>query len=118
MDQEFNDLLKEIQKDLRTVSDKVIEMAVAYKQHESNNIKNSERLDALERDNIMAKGSINVIKIVGAAISTLLLTSGISFCVWIVLSNVQLKQEILNLSKDIAIINTKISTNERSKNEQ
>lgn len=118
MDQEFKDLLKEMQKDLRTVSDKVIEMTVAYKQHESNSIKNSERLDILERDNIMAKGSISIIKIVGAAISTLLLTSGISFCVWIVMSNVQLKQEILNLSKDIAIINTKLSNNERSKNGQ
>lgn len=116
MDQEFKDLLKEIQKDLRTVSDKVIEMTVAYKQHESDSIKNSKRLDALEKDNIMAKGSISIIKIVGAAISTLLLTSGISFCVWIVMSNVQLKQEILSLSKDIAVINTKITSYERSKN--
>ena len=116
MDQEFKDLLKEIQKDLRTVSDKVIEMTVNYKQHESDSLKNSKRLDVLEKDNIMAKGSISIIKIVGAAISTLLLTSGISFCVWIVMSNVQLKQEILNLSKDIAIINTKITSSERSKN--
>lgn len=110
MDQEFKSILKEMQQDVKTLSEKVIEMTVMYRQHENTNVNNSKRIDQLEQDSLKAKGSISALVWIGSTISGVILTSGISFCVWIVSSSMQSKQELSEISKDVAVLNMKVSS--------
>jgi len=118
MDQEFKAILKDMQQDIKTLSEKVIEMTVMYRQHESISTGNSKRIDQLEQDSLKAKGSISTLVWIGSTISGIILTSGISFCVWIVSSSMQSKQELSEISKDVAVLNMKISSKVGGRNDE
>lgn len=108
MDPEFKELLKEMQQDIRKLADKVLEISTIFSHTEVTNQKTQDRLEVLERDTTMARGSINVIKIVGSVVVTLLITAGISFCTWVVMSDMDLRKDYLNQSKDIAVLREKL----------
>ena len=110
MDQEFKAILKDMQQDIKTLSEKVIEMTVMYRQHENISSNNSKRIEQLEQDSLKAKGSIGTLIWIGSTVAGIILTSGLSFCVWIVSSSIQSKQELSEISKDVAVLNTKVSS--------
>lgn len=118
MDQEFKAILKDMQQDIKTLSEKVIEMTVMYRQHEGVSISNSKRIDQLEQDSLKAKGSISTLVWIGSTISGIILTSGISFCVWIVSSSMHSKQELSEISKDVAVLNMKVSSKVGGRNDE
>lgn len=118
MDQEFKAILKDMQQDIKILSEKVIEMAVMYRQHESVSASNSKRIDQLEQDSLKAKGSISALVWIGSTISGIILTSGISFCVWIVSSSMQSKHELSEIIKDVAVLNMKISSKVGGQNDE
>ena len=106
---EFKELLKEMQKDIRGLNDRLIELSALYKHHDEMSVSNARRIDQLEQAASSAKGSISIIKILGGSMSAILLTSGISFCTWIVSANGQLKEQISNTNKEIAVLNYQIA---------
>lgn len=105
---EFKEILKDMQKDIRGLADRVIELSTLYKHHDEMSSANSRRIDQLETEVATAKGSISIIKVLGSSVSVILLTSGISFCTWIVSANAQLKDKISTTNKDIAVLNYQI----------
>ena len=106
---EFKELLKEMQKDIRGLNDRLIELSALYKHHDEMSVSNARRIDQLEQAASSAKGSISIIKILGGSMSAILLTSGISFCTWVVSTNGQLKEQISNTNKEIAVLNYQIA---------
>ena len=107
--QELKEILKELQSDMKQQTEKFIELSTLYKHHNELSVSNARRIDALESDSLIAKGSIGAIKLIGSVFSVILLSSSISFCTWVVSSQATLKQNISDTNKEVAVINSILS---------
>ena len=107
--QELKEILKELQSDMKQQTEKFIELSTLYKHHNELSVSNARRIDSLESDSLIAKGSIGTIKLMGSVFCVILLSSGISFCTWVVSSRSTLIQNISDTNKEVAVINSILS---------
>ena len=116
--QELKEILKELQSDMKQQTEKFIELSTLYKHHNELSASNARRIETLESDSLIAKGSIGTIKLIGSVFGAILLSSGISFCVWIVSNQTSLKQNISDTNQEVAVIKSVISSNEPDHGQQ
>ena len=110
--QELKEILKELQSDMKQQTEKFIELSTLYKHHNELSASNARRIETLESDSLIAKGSIGTIKLIGSVFGAILLSSGISFCVWVVSNQTSLKQNISDTNQEVAVIKSVISSEE------
>lgn len=116
--QELKEILKELQSDMKQQTEKFIELSTLYKHHNELSASNARRIETLESDSLIAKGSIGTIKLIGSVFGAILLSSGISFCVWVVSNQTSLKQNISDTNQEVAVIKSVISSNEPDHGQQ
>lgn len=107
--QELKEILKEMQVEMKQQTGQFIELSTLYKHHNELSNSNARSIDSLEADSLIAKGSIGTIKLIGGICVSVLLTSGISFCTWVVSSQATLRQQIADSNKEIAVLNSILS---------
>lgn len=102
--EEIKKALNEIKTEVKCVSEKVIELSVINRNHESTSSSNSQKIESIESDVNFAKGSIALVKAVGVSLCASSLTFLIIFGTWVVTSQQATGLAIANIRKDISII--------------
>ena len=115
---ELKGLILDIQKDVKKVSEKVIELAIMTKHHETTNQDNSSKISAIESDMQFAKGSIALFKGVGLTMIGFVLSLTITFGTWIVTSYHDTQSKLAQIEQSIAVIKSELKQfNRESKND-
>ena len=101
---EIRKALNEIKTEVKSVSEKVIELSVINRNHERTNSSNSQKIEAIESDVNFAKGSIALVKAVGVSLCASGLVFLITFGTWVVLSLQTTGLAMADIRKDISVI--------------
>ncbi|MEG1232220.1 MAG: hypothetical protein RSE18_00165 [Acinetobacter sp.] len=96
--------LNEIKTEVKSVSEKVIELSVINRNHESTSVANSQKIESIESDVNFAKGSIALVKAVGLSLCASVLLFSITFGTWVVTSLQATGLAIAEVRKDISIL--------------
>ena len=96
--------LNDIKAEVKSVSEKVIELSVINKNHESTSSSNSKKIESIESDVNFAKGSIALVKAVGVSLIGSGLVFLITFCTWVVMSQQATGLAIADIRKDISVL--------------
>ena len=96
--------LNDIKAEVKSVSEKVIELSVINRNHENTSLSNSQKIESIESDVNFAKGSIALVKAVGISLCASGLLFLITFGTWVVMSQQATSLAIANIRKDISII--------------
>ena len=105
---EIRKALNEIKTEVKSVSEKVIELSVINRNHENTSSSNSQKIEAIESDVNFAKGSITLVKAVGVSLCASGLLFLITFCTWVVLSLQATGLAMADIRKDISVLETVI----------
>lgn len=101
---EIRKTLNEIKTEVKSVSEKVIELSVINRNHENTSSSNSQKIEAIESDVNFAKGSITLVKAVGVSLCASGLVFLITFGTWVVLSLQATGLAMANIRKDISVL--------------
>lgn len=101
---EIKSILNDLKTDVKNVSDKVIELTVVNRTHESTSVANSQKIEAIESDVNFAKGSIALVKAVGLSLCASMLLFSITFGTWVVASLQSTNLAIADVKKDISVL--------------
>lgn len=96
--------LNDIKAEVKSVSEKVIELSVINKNHESTSSSNSQKIESIESDVNFAKGSIALVKAVGISLCASGLVFAITFGTWVVMSQQATSLAMADIRKDISVI--------------
>lgn len=96
--------LNDIKAEVKSVSEKVIELSVINRNHESTSSSNSQKIESIESDVNFAKGSIALVKAVGVSLCASSLAFLIIFGTWVVTSQQATSLAIANIRKDISVL--------------
>ena len=100
---EIRKALIEIKTEVKSVSEKVIELSVINRNHENTSSSNSQKIEAIESDVNFAKGSIALVKAVGVSLCASGLVFLITFGTWVVLSLQATGLAMAEIRKDISV---------------
>lgn len=109
---EIKTMLNDLKTDLRNVSEKVIELSVINRGHESVSLNNSAKIESIESDIHFAKGSIALFKAVGLTLIGAALVFCITFGTWVVTTHQTTQLNISAVQKDIALLERDIKHNQ------
>ena len=101
---EIRKALNEIKTEVKSVSEKVIELSVINRNHENTSSSNSQKIEAIESDVNFAKGSIALVKAVGVSLCASGLVFLITFGTWVVLSLQATDLGMADIRKDISVL--------------
>ena len=101
---EIRKALNEIKTEVKSVSEKVIELSVINRNHENTSSSNSQKIEAIESDVNFAKGSIALVKAVGVSLCASGLVFLITFGTWVVLSLQATGLAMAEIRKDISVL--------------
>ena len=101
---EIRKALNEIKTEVKSMSEKVIELSVINRNHESTSSSNSQKIEAIESDVNFAKGSIALVKAVGVSLCASCLVFLITFGTWVVLSLQTTGLAMADIRKDISVL--------------
>ena len=101
---EIRKALNEIKTEVKSVSDKVIELSVINRNHENTSSSNSQKIEVIESDVNFAKGSIALVKAVGVSLCASGLVFLITFGTWVVLSLQTTGLAMADIHKDISVL--------------
>ena len=101
---EIRKALNEIKTEVKSVSEKVIELSVINRNHENTSSSNSQKIEAIESDVNFAKGSIALVKAVGVSLCASGLVFLITFGTWVVLSLQATGLSMAEIRKDISVL--------------
>ena len=101
---EIRKALNEIKTEVKSVSEKVIELSVINRNHENTSSSNSQKIEAIESDVNFAKGSIALVKAVGVSLCASGLVFLITFGTWVVLSLQATDLAMADIRKDISVL--------------
>ena len=101
---EIRKALNEIKTEVKSVSEKVIELSVINRNHENTSSSNSQKIEAIESDVNFAKGSIALVKAVGVSLCASGLVFLITFGTWAVLSLQTTGLAMADIRKDISVL--------------
>lgn len=101
---EIRKALNEIKSELKSVSEKVIELSVINRNHENTSSSNSLKIESIESDVNFAKGSIALVKAVGISLCASGLVFLITFGTWVVTSQQATSLAMADIRKDISVI--------------
>lgn len=101
---EIRKALIEIKTEVKSVSEKVIELSVINRNHENTSSSNSQKIEAVESDVNFAKGSIALVKAVGVSLCASGLVFLITFGTWVVLSLQAADLAMADIRKDISVL--------------
>ena len=101
---EIRKALNEIKTEVKSVSEKVIELSVINRNHENTSSSNSQKIEAIESDVNFAKGSIALVKAVGVSLCASGLVFLITFGTWVVLSLQATSLAMAEIRKDISVL--------------
>ena len=101
---EIRKALNEIKTEVKSVSEKVIELSVINRNHENTSSSNSQKIEAIESDVNFAKGSIALVKAVGVSLCASGLVFLITFGTWVVLSLQTTDLAMADIRKDISVL--------------
>ena len=101
---EIRKALNEIKTEVKSVSEKVIELSVINRNHENTSSSNSQKIEAIESDVNFAKGSIALVKAVGVSLCASGLVFLITFGTWVVLSLQTTGLAMADIRKDISVL--------------
>ena len=101
---EIRKALNEIKTEVKSVSEKVIELSVINRNHENTSSSNSQKIEAIESDVNFAKGSIALVKAVGVSLCASGLVFLITFGTWVVLSLQATSLAMADVRKDISVL--------------
>ena len=101
---EIRKALNEIKTEVKSVSEKVIELSVINRNHENTSSSNSQKIEAIESDVNFAKGSIALVKAVGVSLCASGLVFLITFGTWVVLSLQTTGLAMAEIRKDISVL--------------
>lgn len=101
---EIRKALNEIKAEVKSVSEKVIELSVINRNHETTSSSNSQKIESIESDVNFAKGSIALVKAVGLSLCASGLVFLITFGTWVVMSQNATNLAIADIRKDVSII--------------
>ena len=96
--------LNEIKTEVKSVSEKVIELSVINRNHETTSSSNSLKIESIESDVNFAKGSIALVKAVGISLCASGLVFLITFGTWVVMSLQATGLAMADIRKDISVI--------------
>ena len=96
--------LNEIKTEVKSMSEKVIELSIINRNHENTSSSNSRRIESIESDVNFAKGSIALVKAVGISLCASGLVFLITFGTWVVMSLQATGLAMANIRKDISVI--------------
>ena len=101
---EIRKALNEIKTEVKSVSEKVIELSVINRNHENTSSSNSQKIEAIESDVNFAKGSIALVKAVGVSLCASGLVFLITFGTWVVLSLQTTGLAMADIRKNISVL--------------
>ena len=101
---EIRKALNEIKTEVKSVSEKVIELSVINRNHENTSSSNSQKIEAIESDVNFAKGSIALVKAVGVSLCASGLVFLITFGTWVVMSQQATSLAMAEIRKDISVL--------------
>ena len=101
---EIRKALNEIKTEVKSVSEKVIELSVINRNHENTSSSNSQKIEAIESDVNLAKGSIALVKAVGVSLCASGLVFLITFGTWVVMSLQATSLAMAEIRKDISVL--------------
>lgn len=96
--------LNEIKTEVKSMSEKVIELSIINRNHENTSSSNSRKIESIESDLNFAKGSISLVKAVGISLCASGLVFLITFGTWVVMSLQATGLAMANIRKDISVI--------------
>lgn len=96
--------LNEIKTEVKSVSEKVIELSVINRNHETTSSLNSQKIESIESDVNFAKGSIALVKAVGISFCASGFVFLITFGTWVVMSLHATGLAMADIHKDISVI--------------
>lgn len=96
--------LNEIKAEVKSVSEKVIELSVINRNHENTSLSNRQKIESIESDVNFAKGSISLVKAVGLSLCGSGLVFLITFGTWVVMSQNATNLALADIRKDVSII--------------
>ena len=106
--EEIKTMLNDLKSDLRSVSEKVIELSVINRNHESTSLANSSKIENIESEIHFAKGSIALFKAVGLTLLGSAFLFIITFGTWVVMTNQTTQLSIAEVRKYVAILDHKV----------
>lgn len=101
---EIRKALNEIKTEVKSVSEKVIELSVINRNHENTSSSNSQKIEAIESDVNFAKGSIALVKAVGVSLCASGIVFLITFGTWVVMSQQATGLAMAEIRKDISVL--------------
>lgn len=96
--------LSEIKADVKSVSEKVIELSVINRNHDYISASNRQKIESIESDVNFAKGSIALVRAVGISVCSAGLVFLITFGTWVVMSLQSSSLAMADIRKDISVI--------------
>jgi hypothetical protein len=96
--------LNEIKTEVKSMSEKVIELSIINRNHENTSLLNSRKIESIESDVNFAKGSISLVKAVGVSLCASGILFLITFGTWVVMSLQATGLAMANIRKDISVI--------------
>ena len=96
--------LNEIKTEVKSMSEKVIELSIINRNHENTSLLNSRKIESIESDVNFAKGSISSVKAVGISLCASGILFLITFGTWVVMSLQATGLAMANIRKDISVI--------------
>ena len=96
--------LNEIKTEVKSMSEKVIELSIINRNHENTSLLNSRKIESIESDVNFAKGSISLVKAVGISLCASGILFLITFGTWVVMSLQTTGLAMANIRKDISVI--------------
>ena len=108
--------LNDIKAEVKSVSEKVIELSVINRNHENTSLSNSQKIESIESDVNFAKGSIALVKAVGISLCASGLVFLITFGTWVVMSQQATSLAMADIRKDISVIEIVLKEIKKDKN--
>lgn len=115
---ELVNICNDLKKDLKNISEKVVELTVLNKGYEKTNQSNTEKIDAIEADMQFAKGSIALFKGVGLTLIGFALSITVTFGTWIVTTYYNTQAKLSQIELSIAVINSEMKQLNRDQNNE
>lgn len=111
-------ILLDLKKDLKAVSEKVIELSMMSSINESTNKQNSAKIDAIESDMQFAKGSIALFKGVGLTLIGVAFSLIVSFGAWIFNTYNSTQIKLAQIEQSIAVIRSEMKSYSKEDNHE
>ena len=115
---ELVNICNDLKKDLKNISEKVVELTMLNKGYEKTNQSNTEKIDAIEADMQFAKGSIALFKGVGLTLIGFALSITVTFGTWIVTTYYNTQAKLSQIELSIAVINSEMKQLNRDQNNE